>query len=334
MALAADLATIEAFADDVLDGLSASQKTLPSKYLYDAEGSRLFDRITELDAYYPTRREREILERQSAAIAGASTADTVVELGSGTSDKTRLLLDAFTRTGQLRRFVPFDVSEGILRWAASTISHRYPGVAVHGVVGDFDHHLGHIPSEGRRMIALLGGTIGNYEPGDRAVLLADLSATMNQGDSLLLGTDLVKDPDRLVAAYDDSHGVTAAFDLNVLRVLARELGAELDLDGWRHQACWDDQEQWIEMRLVAQGAQRIVIADLDLARDFADGEHIRTEVCAKFRRPEVEAELDAAGLDLDHWWTDDAGDFALSLAHKREGQGPVTKPAAPSFRYR
>lgn len=301
---------------DVTSGLTAPQATLPPKWFYDDRGSELFDQITRLDEYYPTRREREILEREAATIAAASGADTLVELGSGTSDKTRLLLDAFDATGQLRRFVPFDVSEGILRWAAHTIAERHPGLAVHGVVGDFDHHLPTIPAEGRRMVAFLGGTIGNFEPPARARFLADLAGSLRSGDSLLLGTDLVKDADRLVAAYDDAAGVTAEFNRNVLAVLARELGAEVDLDGWAHEARWNPAEEWIEMHLVARGPQRIDVPQLNVRRSFAAGETIHTEISAKFRRERVAYELAAAGLTLTHWWTDARGDFALSLATK------------------
>ncbi len=310
----ADLDT--ALRHDVTTGVAADRPTLPPKWFYDDRGSELFDQITRLDAYYPTRREREILEREAIAIAIASGADTLVELGSGTSDKTRLLLDAFTGTGQLRRFVPFDVSEGILRWAAHAIAEQYPGVAVHGVVGDFDHHLGLVPPGGRRMVAFLGGTIGNYEPEARAELLAELAESLESGDSLLLGTDLVKDPARLVLAYDDPEGVTAEFNRNVLRVLARELDAEVDPEGWDHVAYWDPEAEWIEMRLRARGAQRIAVPSLGLDRSFVDGEHIRTEVSAKFRRAKVETELAAAGLTLTHWWTDAKDDFALSLSTK------------------
>ena len=306
----------EALRADVTAGLGAEAASLPPKWFYDDRGSVLFDQITRLDAYYPTRREREILEREAGAIAAASGADTLVELGSGTSDKTRLLLDAFTRTGQLRRFVPFDVSEGILRWSAAAIGDRYPGLAVHGVVGDFDRHLGELPRGGRRMVVFLGGTVGNYRPAARAALLADLADSLDPGDSLLLGTDLVKDPSRLVLAYDDPAGVTAEFDRNVLRVLARELGAELDPEGWAHEARWNAEDEWIEMHLRAVGAQRITVPSLGIDRAFADGETIHTEISAKFRRPRVERELAAAGLDLVHWWTDEAGDFALSLATK------------------
>ncbi|CAN5602115.1 hypothetical protein BH10ACT1_BH10ACT1_27880 [soil metagenome] len=301
---------------DVARGLGAEQASLPPKWFYDDRGSELFDQITRLDAYYPTRREREILERRAGEIAAASRADTLVELGSGTSDKTRLLLDAFTATGQLRRFVPLDVSEGILRWAADAVGEQYPGVTVHGVVGDFDRHLSQLPAGGRRMVAFLGGTIGNYPPEARARLLAELSATLAPGDSLLLGTDLVKDPARLVAAYDDPEGVTAEFDRNVLRVLARELDAQVDPDGWAHEARWDATEEWIEMHLRAVGPQRIVIPSLGIDRAFADGETIHTEISAKFRRARVERELAAAGLAVQHWWTDGAEDFALSLSVK------------------
>ncbi len=301
---------------DVRAGLAAQPASLPPKWFYDDRGSELFDQITRLDEYYPTRREREILEREAAVIAGVSGADTVVELGSGTSDKTRTLLDAFSATGQLRRFVPFDVSEGILRWAASAIAADRPGLVVHGVVGDFDHHLADIPADGQRMVAFLGGTIGNYETDARAALLGNLAAGLASGDTLLLGTDLVKDPVRLVRAYDDAAGITAEFNRNVLRVLVNELGADVDPAGWDHEARWNDAEERIEMWLRARGRQRIAVASLGIDRVFQDGESIHTEVSSKFRRAGVEAELAAAGLELTHWWTDAAGDYALSLSRK------------------
>ena len=310
----ADLA--EALRRDVVLGLGGDPATLPPKWFYDDRGSELFDEITRLDAYYPTRCEREILGREAASIAEISGADTLVELGSGTSDKTRILLDALEAGGRLRRFVPFDVSEGILRWAADTIAARHAGLVVHGVVGDFDHHLELIPRGGTRMVAFLGGTIGNFAPAERARFLADLAANLDPGDTLLLGTDLVKDPARLVLAYDDPEGVTAEFDRNVLRVLQRELGASLDVDGWEHRAVWDADEEWIEMRLRAIGPQRIAVPALGIDHPFAPGAEIRTEISAKFRRDRVERELADAGLELEHWWTDAAGDFALSLARK------------------
>jgi L-histidine N-alpha-methyltransferase len=299
---------------DVLAGLTAHPKTLPPKWFYDDRGSELFDAITRLPEYYPTERERSILRAQSASIAARSQADTIVELGSGTSDKTTVLLDAFTATGQLARFVPFDVSEATLRDAAERLAARYPGVDVRGVVGDFERHLPLIPRVGRRMIAFLGGTIGNFEPRARRVFLDTLVATMAPGDTFLLGTDLVKDRDRLVRAYDDSAGVTAEFNRNVLRVLNHELDADFVPERFRHRAVWDEDNEWIEMHLVAGEAHLVHIGALDLEVAFAAGESIRTEISAKFRRSGVAAELAAAGLELIDWYTDPAGDFALSLS--------------------
>ena len=301
---------------DVLHGLGQDPPTLPPKWFYDDRGSELFDQITRLDAYYPTRREREILGREAPAIASASGADTLVELGSGTSDKTRLLLDSFVDAGQLMRFVPMDVSEGILRWSAATIADAYPGVEVHGVVGDFDRHLARLPAGGRRLVAFLGGTIGNLVPTERQRFLTDLAATLAPGDSLLLGTDLVKDPERLVLAYDDPEGVTAEFNRNVLSVVQHQLDAKVDPDGWRHVAVWNPDAEWIEMRLRAVGDQQIAIPSLDFDRTFPDGTEIRTEVSSKFRRDGIADELSAAGFELTNWWTDEADDFGVSLAMK------------------
>ncbi len=299
---------------DVLDGLTRQPKELPPKWVYDDRGSELFGQITRLPEYYPTEREREILRRKADAVAARSGADTLVELGSGTSDKTRTLLDALRSTGQLERFVPFDVCEGVLRWSAAAIAERYPGLAVHGVVGDFERHLAELPRRGRRLIALLGGTIGNFDPTARKELLGELVDQMAPGDHLLLGTDLVKDPGRLVRAYDDAAGVTAEFNRNVLAVLNRELGADFDLARFDHVARWDAQEEWIEMRLRSTAEQTVRIPAVDLEVAFAAGEELRTEISAKFRRERVEAELANVGLQLTDWWTDAAGDFALSLS--------------------
>jgi L-histidine N-alpha-methyltransferase len=301
---------------DVRDGLTSTPKSLPPKWFYDDYGCELFDKITRLPEYYPTEREREILRREAPAIAARSGATTLVELGSGTSDKTRTLLDAFSASGQLERFSPFDVNEATLRSAAQQLVAEYPGLEVHGVVGDFDHHLGALPVEGRRLVAFLGGTIGNYPPEGRARLLAELAAGLRPGDGLLLGTDLVKDVDRLVAAYDDDAGVTAEFNLNVLNVVNRELRADFDPDRFEHVARFDTDEAWIEMLLRSASDQRVTVAELDLVVDFAAGEEMRTEISAKFTRPRVEAELEAAGLRLDRWMTDEAGDFALSLSFR------------------
>jgi L-histidine N-alpha-methyltransferase len=304
-----------ALRDDVYRGLTSTPKELPPKWFYDERGSQLFDDITRLPEYYPTRREREILDVRSEEIARACGADTLVELGSGTSTKTRLLLDALREAGRLRRFVPFDCSEATLRWAGESISMAYPGVKVHAVVGDFERHLSLLPHDGgRRLVAFLGGTIGNFAPDDRAKFLNELGGVLAPGEHLLLGTDLVKDRSRLVAAYDDAAGVTAEFNRNVLHVINESLDATFAPDRFDHLARWNEDEEWIEMRLRSRGAQRARVAALDLDVSFADGEEMRTEISAKFRRERVESELAAAGFEVVHWWTDQAGDFALSLS--------------------
>ncbi|MFG1931820.1 L-histidine N(alpha)-methyltransferase [Mycobacterium sp. NPDC048908] len=313
--LAADSAA-QALRKDVRDGLSQSPKSLPPKWFYDSVGSDLFDQITRLPEYYPTRAEAQILRARSAEIAEASGADTLVELGSGTSEKTRLLLNALSERESLRRFVPFDVDAGMLNAAGSAIQHEYPGVDIEAVCGDFEEHLGKIPRVGRRLVVFLGSTIGNMTHGPRAQFLSTLSDTLQRGDSLLLGTDLVKDADRLVRAYDDSSGITAQFNRNVLAVVNRELHADFAIDAFAHVAKWNTNEERIEMWLRAVTAQRIAIADLDMTVDFAAGEEMLTEVSCKFRPEGVASELAAAGLQRTHWWTDPAGDFGLSLATK------------------
>ncbi|MGQ0624753.1 MAG: L-histidine N(alpha)-methyltransferase [Sporichthyaceae bacterium] len=300
---------------DVRAGLSATPKTLPPKWFYDAAGSELFTAITRLPEYYPTRAEAEILRTQAAVIAFASRASTVVELGSGSSEKTRLLLNALDEAGTLRRYVGVDVSDTALTEAAAGLLERYPDLLVHAVVADFEHHLHLLPDHGdRRLFVFLGGTIGNLAPPCRARFLADVRAAMRPGDSLLLGTDLVKSPAVLVPAYDDSAGVTAAFNRNVLHVLNRELDANFNPGAFEHRAVWDERNEWIEMRLRARAEQRVRIAALELDVHFADGEEIRTEISAKFRREGVRAELATAAMELRHWWTDAAGRFGLSLA--------------------
>jgi L-histidine N-alpha-methyltransferase len=304
----------DALVRDARRGLTSTPKDLPPKWFYDDRGSQLFDEITRLDEYYPTRAERAILVERADDIAAASGADTLIELGSGTSEKTRLLLDALARAGQLRRFVPFDVSETTLRDAAIAIAAEHPGIDVHAVVGDFERHLDRLPRGGRRLIAFLGGTIGNLPPAARATFLAEIAAGLEPGDSFLLGTDLVKDVDRLVTAYDDAAGVTAAFNRNVLAVVNRELGADFDVDAFSHVAKWNAGNEWIEMWLRSDDPQTVKVPDLDLVVEFEAHEEMRTEISAKFRRAGIEAELAAAGLDLTEWWTDGPGDFALSLS--------------------
>jgi L-histidine Nalpha-methyltransferase len=313
--LAADSA-YHALRRDVFDGLQNTPKSLPPKWFYDSLGSELFDQITRLPEYYPTRAEAEILRARSAEIALASEADTLVELGSGTSEKTRMLLDALRSRGSLHRFVPFDVDASMLSTAATAIQHEYPNVEIKAVCGDFEEHLTEIPKGGQRLFAFLGSTIGNLTPGPRAEFLATLSAVMRPGDSLLLGTDLVKDAGRLVRAYDDAAGVTARFNRNVLAVINRELDADFDVDAYQHVARWNAGEARIEMWLRADRRQRVRVGALELTVDFAAGEEMLTEVSCKFHPDGVKAELAGAGLRRIRWWTDSAGDFGLSLAVK------------------
>ncbi|CAL9356251.1 Histidine N-alpha-methyltransferase [Streptomyces sp. enrichment culture] len=304
-------ATSAALRADVLHGLTGNPKTLPPKWFYDARGSELFERITELTEYYPTRAEREILIDRAAGIAAATGARTLVELGSGSSEKTRHLIDAFPG---LKVYVPVDVSESALTQAGQALVAERPGLAVHALIADFTARLELPDTPGPRLVAFLGGTIGNLLPAERAEFLASVRALLSPGDALLLGTDLVKDEGVLVRAYDDAAGVTAAFNRNVLSVVNRELGADFEPDAFDHVALWDAEREWIEMRLRSRDAQTVKIPALDLAVEFAAGEELRTEVSAKFRQDGVRGELAAAGLELTHWWTDGGGRFALSLS--------------------
>lgn len=306
-----------ALRDDVRHGLTRSPKALPPKWFYDDRGSELFERITRLPGYYPTRREAEILGARAATIAGLSGADTLVELGSGTSEKTLVLLDALAHDGRLRRFVPFDVSAATLEAAAARIDRRYPGVVVHAVVGDFDRHLGQLPTGGRRLLAFLGGTIGNLEPADRRRFLGEVAGVLGPGEHLLLGTDLVKDEARLVAAYDDPAGVTAAFNRNVLSVINRALGADFAPDTFAHEAVWNAADERIEMWLRSERDQTVTVRELGLQVDFAEHERMCTELSCKFTPAGVEAELAAAGFVTEGQWTDAGGDYALTLARRR-----------------
>ncbi len=301
---------------DAERGLRANPKDIPPKWFYDAHGSQLFDEITRLPEYYPTRCERAILEAHASEIAALSAADTLVELGSGTSDKTRILLDALRDAGTISRFVPFDVSEETLRDAADKVHNAYPTVRVHAVVGDFEHHLDSIPGGGRRLVAFLGGTIGNLETRPRVEFLRELTDGLGPDDHLLLGLDLVKDIDRLEAAYDDSQGVTAAFNKNVLAVMNRELDADFDERRFDHVAVFEKDPAQIEMRLRAVDTHTVQVRALGLTVRFTAGEEMRTEVSAKFTREQVVDELEQAGLRLTRWWTDPDGDFALLLARR------------------
>jgi L-histidine Nalpha-methyltransferase len=299
---------------DARAGLTATPKQLPPKWFYDARGSALFEQITELPEYYPTRTERALLERSVDEIAAASGADTLVELGSGSSAKTRLLLDAFHRAGTLRRYVPQDVSASALRLAMDALAAEYPDLALHGVVGDFTTHLDRLPRGDRRMVAFLGGTIGNLLPPERTAFLTQLRSVLQPGEQLLLGTGLVVEEDVMVAAYDDAAGVTAEFNRNVLHVLNRELGADFDVDAFAHHALWDRTHEWIEMRLRAERAMTVHLAGLGLTIEFAAGEEMRTEISTKFRPGGVRGWLEATGFEVTRSWTDPDDRFALTLA--------------------
>lgn len=298
---------------ETLAGLTSTPKVLSPVWFYDEAGSDLFDEITRLDEYYPTRAERAILTAHAGDIAALAGATTLVELGSGTSDKTRLLIEAMLAAGDLDRFVPFDVSEETLRAAASSLAVEY-GLSVRAVVGDFHRHLGLIPRTGRRMIAFLGGTIGNFDPTQRRRFLGDLRSSMDGDEWFLLGADLVKEPARLVAAYDDARGVTAEFNRNALRVLNRELDADFDVEAFEHVARWNAAESWIEMWLRATRAQRVRVDGLGLDLDIAAGEEIRTEISSKFTPDRLADELQQSGFTVEATWTDPAGDFLLTLA--------------------
>jgi len=302
-------------AEETLAGLRDDPPWIPPVWFYDELGSELFEQITRLPEYYPTGAERSILAERADEIAALTGAETLVELGSGTSEKTALLLNALRRHGTLATFAPFDCSEEILRSAARTIAEERPGLAVHAVVGDFHEHLEGVPTEGICLLAFLGSTIGNLDPAQRKGFLAEVAATLDADDWFLLGTDLVKPTERLLPAYDDAQGVTAAFNLNALRVMNEELGADFDPGAFSHRATWDEEHSRVEMHLVAESDQHVhldALGGLDLS--LAAGEHIRTEISTKFTPTQVRAELAAAGLAAEAAWTDAGGDFLLTLA--------------------
>lgn len=310
---------------DVRDGLRRRPKTIPATWFYDEEGSRLFEEITKLPEYYPTRTERALLEAHAAEIASLADTDTLVELGAGSCEKTRVLLDALDERGMLRRYVPFDVSAEFLEHAALSLAREYEGLHVHAVVGDFLRHLDEIPTAGTRLVAFLGGTIGNLVPAQRDQFFEALRATLAPGDHVLVGADLVKEPQRIVAAYDDSAGVTADFNRNVLRVMNRSLGANFVPEHFAHVARWNERAQWIEMRLRAVGAQRVDLEALAMTVDFDAGEELLTEISAKFSPDGLAAELGEAGFSVDRQWGAEDGEFLLTLASPRRTSGERTE---------
>jgi L-histidine N-alpha-methyltransferase len=313
-------------AADARAGLSSAFKQLPPKYFYDARGSELFEQITELPEYYPTRAERKILEQQSAAIVATADPQCLIELGSGSASKTRALLDAMRDAGSLHTYVPVDISEEITRQTATLLIDEYPGLLVHGVICDFENDLERLPGWGqRRMLAFLGGTIGNFSPQKRISFLRRIGSMLGPADTLLLGTDLVKDPDRLEAAYNDSAGVTARFNKNVLRVLNRELGADFDLDAFEHRAFYDADAEWVDIRLRSRTRQSVSLPKLSMEVEFGEGEEMRTEVSCKFTPQSLERSYAEAGLRLAATWTDPEEEFALSLARPAQSSRRLTE---------
>ncbi len=310
-----DGSSLESLADDVRAGLAADPKELPPKYLYDDRGSELFDRITTLPEYYPTRCERAILNRRAPEIIAMTGAGELVELGSGTASKTRALLYNMAGAGTLERYVPVDVSSAVVEQCAEELCALFPGISVHGIVGDFERHLEHVPdADGPRIVAFLGGTLGNFTREPRTRFLERLRSFMGEGDWLLVGTDLVKDPAVVEAAYNDSEGVTAQFNLNLLSILNRELGADFDPAAFEHVAFFDQANSWIEMRLRAIRAQRVRFAGAGLEASFEAGEELRTEISSKFTLEALSKELAVAGLGIEQFFTDPAGLFGLTLA--------------------
>ena len=302
-------------AEDVLDGLTRPFKELPPKHFYDARGAELFDQICEQPEYYPTRAERAILEEEAGELARLTGAAELVELGSGTAAKTRVLLDALDAAGTLTRYIPVDVTESMVRDSAEALTDEYPGLQVHGVIGDFERHLDLVPAAiGPRIVAFLGGTIGNFPPGSRRRVLRKIGGLLGPDDHLLMGTDLVKDAEVLEAAYDDAQGVTAEFNRNVLRVLNRELDSNFDPEDFDHVALFDPEHEWIEMRLRARREHTTFVRSLDLQVHFDAGEELRTEISAKFTPARLEGDLSAAGLELARWFTDPDELFALTLS--------------------
>lgn len=304
-----------AMREDVARAFTHRPIVLPPKWLYDDRGSQLFDAITRLPDYYPTEAERVLLSTHAADIASTTGATAVVELGSGTSDKTRTLLDAFSATGQLELFMPFDVSSATLHEAAAMLATRYPDISVDAVAGDFTRHLGHVPTEGHRMVAFLGGTIGNFYPEERQAFLGAVAETLRSGEWLLLGIDLFKDVDRIIAAYHDDTGVSEAFNKNVLSVINRELRADFDPNDFTYVPFWNPTHHRVEMRLMADRAHSIRIEELDLDVDFETGEEIRVEISSKFRPEDISAEVTDAGFELTQLWSGN-GDFGLLLARR------------------
>lgn len=303
--------------DKTRAGLASTPPWIPPVWFYDELGSELFDRITQLPQYYPTNAERSILAAHADEIVALADVDTVVELGAGSSEKSRLLFDAGVRHGRLERIVPLDCSETFLASCAADLANSYPTLSVQGVVADFTSHLGQLVRSDRRMVMFMGSTMGNFDADDRAAFLADIAADQGPQDCFLLGTDLIKDTGRLLAAYDDEQGVTARFNLNALSVMNSQLDADFEVDDFRHRAWWDEEGRRIQMHLVATRDTRATVGAFDgLVVAVPEGRHLLTEYSTKFTRRQIEDELTAVGMTVLGAWTDPAGDFLVTLSRR------------------
>lgn len=301
---------------ELREALLSTPRRIPSRFFYDDRGSELFERITELPEYYQTRTEAALLRAVADRIVAASRAEELVEIGSGAATKTRILLDAMARAGTLKLYVPVDVAEGTVRRVAEELTAEYPGLAVHGVVGDFMHHLDRLPNGCRRLAIFLGGTIGNLLPQEAEAFLRQLQRETSPGDFFLLGVDLIKPIERLEAAYNDAAGVTAEFNLNVLRVVNRLTGGNFNPAAFEHRAFYDRENHWIEMRLVSRKAQTVRLPKIELKLEIAEGEEILTEISAKYDRTRAEALLQRCGFAPVEWYTDPENLFGLALSRR------------------
>jgi len=312
-----DSGALPSLADDVRRGLTATSKSLPPKYFYDERGSRLFEQICGTPEYYLTRTEKALLESVAQRIIARVRPRDLVELGPGSADKARVLLDAMQRAGSLGRYIPVDVSPEIVQSSARALTQAYPGLRVQAVIGDFLQHLDKIPGGERRLVIFLGSTIGNLEHGPAVAFLRHLAEALEPGDAFLLGTDLVKSPEMLEAAYNDSQGLTRDFNRNILRVINRHLHADFQPERFRHVAFFNAQRQRVESYLESEVEQDVSIDALDLRLRFRKGERIHTEYSQKYTRDSVEELLRDGGMELLDWLTDPKGWFGLALAQRR-----------------
>lgn len=302
---------------DVRTGLSRTPKSLPPKYFYDELGSRLFDAICDTSEYYQTRTELALLKAIAPGLVERVGPTDLVEFGSGAARKTRVLLDAMMAPAGSCRYVPFDVSEAMLRSSAERLLQDYPALSVHGIVGDYERHLSHVPAGARRLFIFLGSTIGNFEAAEAVRFIERIGASLGPEDHFLIGMDLVKDERILNAAYNDAQGITARFNKNVLAVINRELHADFDLERFSHVAFFDRDASQIEMHLEAKRQHGVWIRDLELAVPFEAEERVRTEISRKFTKESAAAMLEAAGLALLDWFVSPDGYFALALSARR-----------------